>query len=115
MFSLPAFKDKLKYHTTTDRLYKWYALLLYEKGNNAELLKWWSQYMESRGEFAKARQYYGRAEDFLSLVRLACQNGNVNRVRSGMLFGWLCLLEVGRKCYRVPESYHVPVYSEPFL
>lgn len=37
--------------------------------------------MESRGEFDKARKTYARARDFLSLVRLACQSGNVERVR----------------------------------
>ncbi|CAM9303274.1 unnamed protein product, partial [Laminaria digitata] len=49
------------------------------QGNNVDLLKWWSQYLESRGDFDKARKTYARASDFLSLVRLACQSGNVER------------------------------------
>ncbi|CAM9668740.1 unnamed protein product, partial [Ectocarpus sp. 12 AP-2014] len=49
------------------------------QGNNVQLLKWWSQYLESRGEFEKARKTYTRAQDYLSLVRLACQGGQVER------------------------------------
>ncbi|CAM9220844.1 unnamed protein product, partial [Hapterophycus canaliculatus] len=49
------------------------------QGNNIQLLKWWSQYLESRGEFEKARKTYTRAQDYLSLVRLACQGGQVDR------------------------------------
>ncbi|CAN0099903.1 unnamed protein product, partial [Scytosiphon promiscuus] len=49
------------------------------QGNNVQLLKWWSQYLESRGEFEKARKTYTRAQDYLSLVRLACHGGQVDR------------------------------------
>lgn len=56
-------------------------LLRFCQGNNVDLLKWWSQYLESRGEFEKARKTYARAQDFLSLVRLACHGGQVERVR----------------------------------
>lgn len=58
------------------------------QGNNVELLKWWSQYLESRGEFEKARKTYARARDYLSLVRLACQSGQVERVRGDFPFAW---------------------------
>lgn len=51
-----------------------------------QLLKWWSQYLESRGEFEKARKTYTRAQDYLSLVRLACHGGQVERVRSALWF-----------------------------
>lgn len=36
--------------------------------------------MESRGEFEKARAHYTSALDYLSVVRLACQSGDVDRV-----------------------------------
>jgi len=39
-----------------------------------DLLKWWAQYCESNGYFEKASSFYHRAEDHLSLVRVACYN-----------------------------------------
>ena len=44
------------------------------QGNDTELLKWWAGYCESLGHFEKARRYYSRAGDDLSLVRVACHN-----------------------------------------
>ncbi|GMI07811.1 hypothetical protein TrVE_jg6403 [Triparma verrucosa] len=44
------------------------------QGNDTELLKWWAGYCESMGHFEKARRYYSRAGDDLSLVRVACHN-----------------------------------------
>ena len=44
------------------------------QGNDTELLKWWAGYCESLGHFEKARRYYARANDDLSLVRVACHN-----------------------------------------
>ena len=44
------------------------------QGNDTELLKWWAGYCESLGHFDKARNFYDRANDNLSLVRLACHN-----------------------------------------
>ena len=44
------------------------------QGNDTELLKWWAGYNESLGHFEKARRYYARAGDDLSLVRVACHN-----------------------------------------
>ena len=37
-----------------------------------ELLKWWAAYLESKGRYDKARKYYSKANDFLSLVRISC-------------------------------------------
>jgi intraflagellar transport protein 140 len=42
------------------------------KVGDKELLKWWAQYCESNGYFDKASHFYQRAEDNLSLVRVAC-------------------------------------------
>jgi intraflagellar transport protein 140 len=44
-----------------------------------ELLKWWAQYCESNGYFEKASHFYSRAEDHLSLVRVACYNREFQR------------------------------------
>lgn len=62
------------------------CLLSCLQGNNVQLLKWWSQYLESRGEFEKARKTCTRAQDYLSLVRLACQGGQVERVRRNTFY-----------------------------
>ena len=35
-----------------------------------DLLKWWAAYLESKGRYDKARKYYSKANDFLSLVRI---------------------------------------------
>lgn len=48
------------------------------QGNDTELLKWWAGYCESLGHFEKARRYYNRAGDDLSLVRVACHNREIN-------------------------------------
>jgi intraflagellar transport protein 140 len=40
------------------------------------LFKWWAAYLESQERFDLARKYYARASDFLSLVRLACFQGD---------------------------------------
>ncbi len=44
------------------------------------LRKWWAQYMESTGEMDTALQFYEAAQDFLSLVRVYCYCGNLERV-----------------------------------
>ncbi len=59
-----------------------------------QLLKWWSQYLESRGEFEKARKTCTRAQDYLSLVRLACHGGQVERVRRNILANSVASFEV---------------------
>ena len=41
-----------------------------------ELLKWWAAYLESKGRYDKAKKYYSKANDFLSLVRIACFKGD---------------------------------------
>ncbi|KAL3079084.1 hypothetical protein niasHS_014866 [Heterodera schachtii] len=42
-----------------------------------ELNKWWAQFLESRGETATAKNYYQSAEDFLSVVRIECHEGQL--------------------------------------
>jgi intraflagellar transport protein 140 len=49
------------------------------QGNDIELLKWWAGYCESLGHFEKARRYYARANDDLSLVRVACHNREMSQ------------------------------------
>jgi len=43
-----------------------------QKSDDVALLKWWAAYLESTERFDKARKYYGKAGDYLSLVRIAC-------------------------------------------
>ncbi len=44
------------------------------QGNDQELLKWWAAHEESQGRYERARRFYQRAGDDLSLVRIACHN-----------------------------------------
>jgi intraflagellar transport protein 140 len=41
------------------------------------LLEWWARYAESKRAFDKALEFYKKAEDWLSLVRLHCFQGNI--------------------------------------
>jgi len=48
-----------------------------DQSGNAALFKWLAAYYESIGYFDQAADYYGRAEDKLSLVRVACHMDNI--------------------------------------
>ena len=43
------------------------------------LRKWWAQYMESTGEMETSLQFYESAQDYLSLVRVYCYCGNLDK------------------------------------
>ena len=45
-----------------------------------ELRKWWAQYMESTSEMETALHFYESARDNLSLVRVYCYCGNLDKV-----------------------------------
>lgn len=49
------------------------------KSDDAKLLKWWAAYLESNGKYDKARKYYKKSGDYLSLVRIACFQGDITR------------------------------------
>lgn len=44
------------------------------------LWRWWAQYLESRAEMDAALQYYGLAQDYFSLVRIYCFQGDIQKV-----------------------------------
>ena len=44
-----------------------------------EKLRWWAQFLESSGEMDAALEHYARAGDYLSLVRLHCYLGDLER------------------------------------
>lgn len=50
------------------------------------IYKWWAQYLESQSDMDTALLYYERAEDFLSLVRVYCYIGNIQKVAPFLLF-----------------------------
>ena len=50
-----------------------------------ELRKWWAQYMESTSEMETALQFYEAARDNLSLVRVYCYCGNLEKVQKHLL------------------------------
>jgi intraflagellar transport protein 140 len=39
---------------------------------DSTLLKWWASYLESIGRLDRAKKFYNKAKDYLSLVRIAC-------------------------------------------
>ena len=41
--------------------------------------KWWAEYLESMGELEQALQFYETANDYYSLVRILCFNGQIAR------------------------------------
>ena len=43
-----------------------------QRSDDVALLKWWGQYLESHEKYDKARKYYSKANDALSLVRICC-------------------------------------------
>lgn len=49
------------------------------KNKDKELRKWWAQYMESTSEMETALQFYEAARDNLSLVRVYCYCGNLEK------------------------------------
>eukprot|EP00795_Rhopilema_esculentum_P000551 gene551-10237_t len=72
--------DRIHLRTT----YYNYGKYLESVGNYAgaiqqPLRKWWAQYMESVGEMEAALQFYESAQDHLSLVRVNCYCGNLNK------------------------------------
>jgi intraflagellar transport protein 140 len=50
-----------------------------QQSNDLMLLKWWAAYMESKERYDKARKYYSKAGDYLSLVRILCYQGEYKR------------------------------------
>ncbi|XP_069503073.1 intraflagellar transport protein 140 homolog isoform X2 [Ambystoma mexicanum] len=49
------------------------------KTKDKSLWKWWAQYLESQADMDAALKYYELAQDYLSLVRVHCYLGNVQR------------------------------------
>ncbi|ELT94193.1 hypothetical protein CAPTEDRAFT_114177 [Capitella teleta] len=64
------------------------------------LRKWWAQYMESTGEMEPALQFYEAGQDYLSLVRVYCYCGNIEKAAE------ICN-ETGEKaaCYHLARQY----------
>lgn len=46
-----------------------------QNSNDDALLKWWGSFLESSEKFEKAKKYYRKANDWLSLVRIYCFKG----------------------------------------
>ncbi|NXK97193.1 IF140 protein, partial [Formicarius rufipectus] len=43
------------------------------------LWKWWAQYLESQSDLESALKYYALAQDYFSLVRVHCFQGNIQK------------------------------------
>ncbi|XP_028905060.1 intraflagellar transport protein 140 homolog [Ornithorhynchus anatinus] len=56
------------------------ALELYvNKMKDKTLWKWWAQYLESQADMESALRYYELAQDYFSLVRIYCFQGNIQK------------------------------------
>ncbi|XP_043945229.1 intraflagellar transport protein 140 homolog [Protopterus annectens] len=56
------------------------ALEIYvNKMMDKNLWKWWAQYLESQSSMESALKYYDLAQDYLSLVRVHCYLGNIQK------------------------------------
>uniref|UniRef100_A0A8C5UFZ0 Intraflagellar transport 140 n=1 Tax=Malurus cyaneus samueli TaxID=2593467 RepID=A0A8C5UFZ0_9PASS len=49
------------------------------KMKDKSLWKWWAQYLESQSDMESALKYYTLAEDYFSLVRVHCFQGNIQK------------------------------------
>lgn len=49
-----------------------------QKSTDPVLLKWWAAYLESKEMYDRAKKYYSKACDFLSLVRISCFQGDMS-------------------------------------
>ncbi|CAM2099468.1 unnamed protein product [Caretta caretta] len=56
------------------------ALEIYvNKMKDKNLWKWWAQYLESQSDMESALRYYELAQDYFSLVRVYCFQGNIQK------------------------------------
>ncbi|XP_075890571.1 intraflagellar transport protein 140 homolog [Nelusetta ayraudi] len=49
------------------------------KMKDKNIYKWWAQYLESQSDMDSALHFYERAQDYLSLVRVHCYMGNIDK------------------------------------
>ncbi|KAJ4940253.1 hypothetical protein JOQ06_026562 [Pogonophryne albipinna] len=49
------------------------------KMKDKNIYKWWAQYLESQSDMDSALRFYDRAQDYLSLVRVHCYMGNIQK------------------------------------
>ncbi|XP_068003113.1 intraflagellar transport protein 140 homolog isoform X1 [Melanerpes formicivorus] len=49
------------------------------KMQDKSLWKWWAQYLESQSDLESALKYYALAQDYFSLVRVHCFQGNIQK------------------------------------
>ncbi|KAG7507575.1 intraflagellar transport protein 140-like [Solea senegalensis] len=49
------------------------------KMKDKSIYKWWAQYLESQSDMDSALHYYECAQDYLSLVRVHCYMGNIQK------------------------------------
>ncbi|KAM4624504.1 intraflagellar transport protein 140 homolog [Polymixia lowei] len=49
------------------------------KKKDKNIYKWWAQYLESQSDMDSALRYYDYAQDYLSLVRVHCYLGNIQK------------------------------------
>ncbi|XP_075623347.1 intraflagellar transport protein 140 homolog isoform X2 [Balearica regulorum gibbericeps] len=49
------------------------------KMKDKSLWKWWAQYLESQADMESALKYYALAQDYFSLVRIHCFQGNIQK------------------------------------
>jgi len=52
------------------------------RSKDTKLLKWYAKLLESNEEYNAALSYYEKANDYVSMVRLCCETGDIQRAES---------------------------------
>ncbi|TPX69392.1 hypothetical protein SpCBS45565_g02472 [Spizellomyces sp. 'palustris'] len=68
---------------------------------NQLLKKWWGQFTESHGDLDSALRYYELAGDTLSIVRIHCLSGDIERA-----------IDIAEKANSPAAAYHIAHYFE---
>jgi intraflagellar transport protein 140 len=108
--SIQDFQTALEYYERSDTFRVEVPRMYYANGKTAELeryvvskkdsalLKWWAQFLESKGESQNAIKFYSDAEDYGSVVRVLINHGElekaveVSREKNSKL-GWYLLAQ----------------------
>lgn len=69
------------------------AVNTYQCCFSRSLWKWWAQYLESQSDLESALKYYTLAQDYFSLVRVHCFQGNIQKVKQpAAICSWRILI-----------------------
>ena len=112
--SIQDFQTALEYYERSDTFRVEVPRMYYANGKTAELeryvnqkkdselLRWWAQYLESKGDSSNAMKYYNEAGDAGSVVRVLINHGEIEKAvefsrEKGSKLGWYLLAQHSEK------------------